>query len=222
MNPTKPPSLQPSYESYDSLLPPGVMVSPTAAIGGRSPRGKVLAAPTSNVTKLPVRPIALGHHLLQHFGGGRRAAVVKIDTEGFETRVLESLRPAWHLLGDIIFELQVDAWRHHGVSLDDGLRTLHDLIRANRYRVVTLPHTALGVGRGEAWWPIKPEFVDPCLLPHVDVELELPPNREWSKGLGNATVMHWHHLEGLVRKRRASGFHEFMLTRRWEACEREV
>ena len=116
-------------------------------------------------------------------GRGKRAAVVKIergaapthrpappscaptqanlwqDTEGFETRVLESLRPAWHLLGDIVFELQAGAWRHHNVSLADGLKTLSELIDANNYRVVTLPHTALAAGpkcrrvRGRVWPP---------------------------------------------------------------------
>ena len=62
--------------------------------------------------------------------------------------MLESLRPAWHLLDDVIFEMQVGAWAIHGVELDDGLRTLRQLIAANDYRVVTLPHTCLGCGRG--------------------------------------------------------------------------
>jgi len=197
-----------------------VMASPSETGGTRADLKQNLEARKSKM--LPIRPLALGQHLLKHFGGNsQRAAVVKIDTEGFETRVLESLRPAWHLLGDIVFELQVDAWAHHGVSQDDGLRTLQDLIRANRYRIVTLPHTALGVGRGEAWWRVGPEFVDPCRLPHVDIELSLPPNREWYKGLRNATVMHGHQLEALIRGRRVNGFHEFLLTRRWEGCTNE-
>ena len=42
---------------------------------------------------------------------------------GYETRVLESLRPAWHLLGDIVLEIQVSAWAGHGVKLEEGLGT---------------------------------------------------------------------------------------------------
>lgn len=203
----------------------GVMVSPTAT-RGRSPQGKLLGVSpherntTLAVVERRVRPIALGRHLLDHFGS-KRAAVVKVDTEGFETRVFESLRPAWHLLGDIVFELQPEAWAHHGVRQEDGLRTLRDLIRANRYRVVTLPHTALGVGRGEAWWSIPPDFVDPCRLPRVSAQRAFPPNTEWWRGLGNATVMHGAHLEALIRRGKVRGFHEFLLTRKWELCKDE-
>lgn len=50
---------------------------------------------------------------------------------GYETRVLESLRPAWHLLGDIVLEIQVSAWAGHGVKLEEGLGTMRELILAN-------------------------------------------------------------------------------------------
>ena len=182
---------------------------------GRKRRPGGVEAVVRKVTTRPVTPIALGKHLLARFSSsGERAAVVKIDTEGFETRVLESLRPAWHLLGDIIFELQPEAWKHHGVDREEGLRTLRDLIKANSYRVVTLPHTALGVGRGEAWWRIPPEFVDPCHLPHIKARAtHFTPLKA---GLGNATVMHGHHLERLLNH--YTGFNEFLLTRRWQSC----
>lgn len=145
----------------------------------------------------------LGPYLLQEFGLRKeRAVVVKIDTEGFETRVLESLRPAWPLLGDIVFEMTVSSWEVHGIGVEEGLSTLRDVISANRYRVVTLPHTALGAGRGEAYWTLGEELVDPCRLPHVDPKVSLPANRHWHLGLANATVMHGHHLENLVRMHR--------------------
>ena len=68
----------------------GVTVSPTSTDGLSSPFAgrKKKKVPTATeqaakyATALPVRPIALGQHLLQHFGSGARAAVVKIDTEG--------------------------------------------------------------------------------------------------------------------------------------------
>ena len=70
-----------------------VMASPSETGGTRADLKQNLEARKSKM--LPIRPLALGQHLLKHFGGNsQRAAVVKIDTEGFETRVLESLRPA--------------------------------------------------------------------------------------------------------------------------------
>ena len=53
--------------------------------------------------------------------------------------MLESLRPAWHLLGDIVLEVQVSSWAGHGVQLEEGLRTMRELIVANGYRVVRGP-----------------------------------------------------------------------------------
>jgi len=197
-----------------------VMASPDGVLLPKhTHKVNVSTTPARSATMLPVRPIMLGAHLLEQFGSRKRAAVVKIDTEGFEARVLESLRPAWHLLGDIVLEITVKAWAHHNISLDEGLGTLRDVITANRYRVVTLPHTALGVGRGEAFWTnLGEELVDPCRLPHVNPKLPLPPNREWYRGLANATVLHWHHLENLVRNRMGGSFYEFLLTRKWEGC----
>ena len=81
--------------------------------------------------------------------------------------MLESLRPTWHLLEDIVIEVQVGSWAGHGVQFEEGLSTMRDLIRANRYRVATLPHTGLMMGRGEAYWNIAPGFVETCRLPHT-------------------------------------------------------
>ena len=136
---------------------------------------------------------------------------------GFETRVLESLRPAWHLLGDIVLEIQVFSWASHGVQLEEGLSTLRELIVANGYRVVTLPHTGLGMNRGEAYWKIAPDFVDTCRLPHLDFAVRDPSkaNPDWWRGLGNATVMNGQQFESLARKLfRERQFNEFLLTRR--------
>ena len=58
----------------------GKMVSPTSP-RGRSPAGRVFSVrpDATHRVMLPVRPIALGDHLLKHFGSDARAAVVKID-----------------------------------------------------------------------------------------------------------------------------------------------
>lgn len=67
----------------------GVTVSPTStdglssAFAGRKKKAPSAAEHAAKyATALPVRPIALGQHLLQQFGSDARAAVVKIDTEG--------------------------------------------------------------------------------------------------------------------------------------------
>ena len=67
-------------------------------------------------------------------------SVIKIDVEGFEIRVLDSLRPAWGQLGDILLEVQPSSWRFAGVAIEHGLRTLHELMRARDYVAITLPH----------------------------------------------------------------------------------
>ena len=89
------------------------------------------------------------------------------------------------------------SWAGHGVQFEEGLSTMRDLIRANRYRVATLPHTGLMMGRGEAYWNIAPGFVDTCRLPHLDPAVSDPSKVDpmWWKGLGNATVMNGQQFE---------------------------
>ena len=60
--------------------------------------------------------------------------------EGFEIHVLESLRPAWGQLGDILLEMQPSSWRFAGVAIEHGLRTLRELMQAREYVAITLPH----------------------------------------------------------------------------------
>ena len=75
------------------------MASPSA-VAGRRPDGRLRGTMLRiNQTKTtPVGPILLGPHLLARAARGERVAVTKIDTEGYETRVLESLRPTWSIL----------------------------------------------------------------------------------------------------------------------------
>jgi FkbM family methyltransferase len=128
-----------------------VMASPTA-VAGRFPHGllqkktRVLYGLDNRTHTLspdmrmvPVPPLHVGSYLAT-----RRPllapSVVKIDTEGFEIAVLESLRPTWRTLTDVVVELQPRAWRHANVTLGGGVRVLQELVRARRFSVVTLPH----------------------------------------------------------------------------------
>ena len=61
---------------------------------------------------------------------------------GFETRVLESLRPVWPSIDEVILELQPRAWGHANVSLEGGLATLHELMAFRHFSAITLPHTS--------------------------------------------------------------------------------
>ena len=196
-----------------------VMASPSA-VAGRAPDGRLSEASHAlNVTKrTPVWPILLGAHLLRRLRPGERIAATKIDTEGYETRALQSLLPVWDRMDDVIFELQPRAWAYHGVSVDEGLEVLRAIIRHNRYRVVSLPHTALGTGQGESFRDVQPELVNPCRLPRL--------NRSQSvslTGLTTAAVFGMHHLTALVQAQLQQGtaqslFNEFMLTRRGSHC----
>ena len=142
------------------------MASPSA-VAGRWPHGAVqrktriiqggdnrtnLLSPTMRL--LPVRPLLLGEYIAREYSrcpddryacDRRRLpsiSVVKIDTEGFEVRVLESLRPVWRSIREVILELQPLAWTHATVGADDGLRTLKELMVQRNFEAITLPHKA--------------------------------------------------------------------------------
>jgi len=191
------------------------MASPTA-VGGRRPDGTLRGtqARLNRTVLVPVPALVLGRHLLERSRSGDRVAVTKIDVEGFETSVLESLRPAWHMLDDVILELQPRAWRHHGVSDEAGITTLRELVAHNQYRVVSLPHTKLGKGESPKTFQVGPQLVDPCKLPVSNTSLESfrPPDA----GLTRALVFDAARLEAAVRRllRSSSHFEEFLLTRK--------
>lgn len=57
--------------------------------------------------------------------------------------MLESLRPVWDALGDVVLELQPLAWKHaYNTTQQQGLNTLRELMAHRRYRAVTLPRVA--------------------------------------------------------------------------------
>lgn len=132
-----------------------VMASP-GAVAGRWPHGLAQkatrlflnqSANVRNATAQLVHPLSLTLAELFHrptsgeephraqSPAGKEASpplgsisMLKIDTEGYEIRVLESIRPLWSRICAIVVELQPSAWRFSNVSAQQGLSTLRELI----------------------------------------------------------------------------------------------
>eukprot|EP00966_Prymnesium_polylepis_P244483 5654834-Prymnesium_polylepis.1 len=148
------------------------MAAPTAT-GGRRPDGRFRGTQNRlNQTQTSaVYPLALGKHMLTKMRSTERIAVVKIDTEGFEPRVLQSLRPVWHFLdGGVVIELQPHSWARNRIDTEEAFGILRDFGAATGFVVVTLPHaapidSATSQERGHA----VGARVDPCLLSPLPV-----------------------------------------------------
>ena len=145
------------------------MASPTA-VGGRRPDGSlrsnsnaILKGRFNHSLMRRVQPLVLGSLLQRRLTPGERIAVVKIDTEGFEPLVLESLRPLWPLVDALVIELQPNAWKLHGIDVEVAIATLRELVEANGFRAISLPHPR--------WKEMSPNvpaasgLVDLCRLP---------------------------------------------------------
>lgn len=181
----------------------GTMVSPSAVAGrkpyGESLRGnfdhedRVWRAGQTRVRRLSVGELVRGP-----------ISVVKIDTEGHEPLVLESLRSAWPLLGDVIMELQPAAWRYSNVTVDGGLATLRDFILRGSYTVISLPHSR-GIADRNAQ-----------ALPPDLCELSAHSSRPVaSQGIDQARIHDWPEFEAYARGvSKHGGFSEFWLTKR--------
>jgi FkbM family methyltransferase len=199
------------------------MASPTAP-GGRRPDGRLRQGQNRlNVTNTTaVFPLDLGLHLRRRIREGARVAAVKIDTEGFEPRVLESLRPVWHLMGDVVIELQPCTWAHHRINTEAALATLIELGRANDYVVVTLPH--LGArDSGTLYNKAVPSLVDPCLLEPIGQggSGATYARALAARGLRRAQTMSFAQLAEALRfliARQDHAFHEALFTRRRSSC----
>lgn len=195
------------------------MASPTA-VAGRRPDGRLRGTMRrlNQTVLVPVNPINLGRYLMQRMHVRERVVAVKIDTEGFEAKVLESLRPAWHKLEDIIFELQPTAWKHHGVDVDVGIATFREFMIPNNYRVMSLPRYMGGSGQGKL--VVEGHHVDPCKLP----KRNFTRTPKWQlgsqvpvHGMTRAVVFDFEGLEDIIRKAVAKNnhfFYEFMLTKK--------
>lgn len=197
------------------------MASPTA-VGGRRPDGRlrsnsnaILAGRFNRSLMSLVQPITLGPLVLRRLSSGERIAVVKIDTEGFEPLVLESLRPLWPLVDAFVLELQPHAWRLHGIDVETAIGMLHELVDANGFRVVTLPHP-----RWKEMSPNVPateDMVDSCKLPRRSAPVEKLGWLPHSYGLRKAEVYGASGLVSMLRevlKQPAGAFYEVLLSRR--------
>ena len=88
-------------------------------------------------TTLLVQPVHLATYIERHFPRVH-SILAKIDTEGFEIQVLESMRPLWPLAHAVVLELQPNAWRFANVSVAQGLRTLSNLMSEHSLVAITL------------------------------------------------------------------------------------
>ena len=191
------------------------MASPTA-VRGRWPSGKLRhGSDALNASDYqPVEPLEVGALLLATLPRGAEVAVTKIDTEGFEPHVLEALRPAWHLLNDIVLEVQPGAWAHHNLSFAAAMATFRDLITSKRYRTVTLPHRNV---KRDAF---KPVDLDVCQLPVVSDAMPASAFAPASGGYGSAYVIEsfagFERFVGIVKSNpsKHGHFHELLLSNR--------
>ena len=203
------------------------MASPSAVVG-RWPHGLLTKAtrmlnkkaPTiiENTTLL-VQPVHLATYIERHFPRVH-SILAKIDTEGFEIQVLESMRPLCPLAHAVVLELQPNAWRFANVSVAQGLRTLSNLMSEHSLVAITLPHSKMGAEQ-------KAQVVfDPCSYPLTSVKLnELV---EPTTGI-DAVRVYMYDTDGLLafvkhmlRHPGSRGwFHEVLLMRKESRCSKE-
>ena len=215
------------------------MASPSAT-GGRTPAGteKGTQKHMNQTETQPVHAVEIGLHLQSRLSETARIAATKIDTEGFEPRVLAALRPVWDRMGDVVLELQPHAWQLHGIPHDEAFATLRafGMSGANGYVVVTLPH-AQQFESSTLSNPALYSMVDACRLQPVVSGVDRgisaatrPPSMrkafarplKTSMGMKAARVMSVDQLiEGLrgILDSKHKHFHEVLLTRR-RGCER--
>ena len=191
------------------------MASPSA-VRGRFPNGKLRRAREGERagSEQPVWPLAIGAYADEHvLPRGVGFAVTKLDTEGFEVLALESLRPVWSRLGELLIELQPTAWEAHGVGLERGLSTLRELMAAARYRAVLLPHR---VSKTDSFNQLG--RFDVCALPTAARPVR--PEEALRRGLRGATVYPSYEMfaellrELHARARKHGYFHDFLFTAR--------
>ena len=199
-----------------------VMASPSAVVG-RWPHGlrtketrkldKVAPVDLQNITSI-VRPIHLSNYVRRHFPHAR-SFVAKVDTEGYEIQVLESMRTLWPQLRALVVELQPAAWKFANVSAVRGLETLTTLMTEQSMLALTLPHAKSGT---EAHARV---VLDPCAyeMRHVAKGELVPP----TVGLDTVRVLNVDGLIGFVKHMlRFPGtrgwFHEVLLVRKTDWC----
>ena len=198
------------------------MASPSAVVG-RWPHGlrtketrkldKATPAHLRNATRI-VRPVHLTDYVRRHLPRAR-SFIAKVDTEGYEIQVLESMRALWPQLRVLLVELQPAAWTFANVSAARGVETLTTLMAEQSMLAFTLPHAKSAV---EARARI---VFDPCAyaMHHVAKGELVPP----TVGLDTVRVLNAEGLLGFVehmlRFPGARGwFHEVLLVRKTDWC----
>ena len=197
--------------------------SPTAVVG-RFPTGvvtkKTLRAATLDASLLrPVPPLHVAQLVKSRLATGEKLAATKIDVEGYEIGVIEALRPAWPLLGDILVEVQPRAWKFANVSMEAGIETFRALVDQSNRRIVSLAHDTQEAGKRRI---AKDAVTDPdvCALPRFKGQQAIPSRRR--KGLPQGDVLAELDFDGLaamlrymMRHPRKSGlFRDFLFTSR--------
>ena len=115
-----------------------------------------------------------------------RCAALRFTSEGAPRA---QLRPLWRLFSNVLLEVQPRAWAAHNISREVSLATFADLMAANRFRAVYLPHAAAGER------PSKLRF-DPCALQPYPATW----NYRLPRGLtNNATVLSATRFVALLR-----------------------
>ena len=159
----------------------------------------------------PDPPLTMPARARQPPGHVRARAV--LAAAGEEIRVLESLRPVWAALGDVIVEMQPSAWRFAHVSVERGLRVLEELMNGNDFEAITLPHLSRGdTGAAIATW-------DPCLVPRLASRSDRDAVLSSSKGgISTSSRLNFEELGVYVRNALADPmafgwFWEILLTR---------
>lgn len=145
------------------------MASPTA-VGGRRPDGRLRGTMKNLNSSATIRvsPLALGSYLLARVRApAERVSVVKVDVEGYEPLVVESLRPVWHLLDNVVIEVAPRSWQYHNLTFDEGVAPLRELVTSQGLRVLTLPKRRHG--HGEKGRLASAELVDVCSRPAVSL-----------------------------------------------------
>ena len=199
-----------------------VMASPSA-VKGRWPHGlrtketrkldKSTPADLRNATRV-VRPVHLADYVRRHLPHAR-SFIAKVDTEGYEIQVLESMHALWPQLRALVMELQPAAWKFANVSAVRGLATLTTLMTEQSMIAVTLPHSKSGI---EAHAKV---VFDPCAyVMHRVAKGELVSP---TVGLDTMRVLDTEGLIGFVQHMlRFPGtrgwFHEVLLVRKTDWC----
>jgi len=78
-------------------------------------------APTDHSNRMAVYPMHAGKWLRQQ---GMQIAAVKIDTEGYEPFILETLEPVMDQIDTIIFEISPASWSTFGLTFEQGVERI--------------------------------------------------------------------------------------------------